>query len=73
MKVVAASLRFAEMAAGENERIVMESVPFENIAQWPRLLDGPLKEILAQALANERRYQPELHQFDLAVGGTDRG
>ena len=33
LKAVAASLRFAEMAAGENERIVMQSVPFENIAQ----------------------------------------
>jgi len=46
LKAVAASLRFAEMAAEENERIVMQLVPFENIAQWPRLLDGPLKKVL---------------------------
>jgi hypothetical protein len=67
LKAVAASLRFAEMAAEENEHIVMQSVPFENIAQWPSLLDGPLKEIPTQALANERRHQSKLHQFDLAL------
>src|SRR5262245_61950508 len=34
----------------------------------PRPVDGPLEEIPPQALADELRHQPELHQFDLAFG-----
>src|SRR5262245_42572693 len=33
----------------------------------PRPVDGPLEEIPPQALADELRQQPELHQFDLAL------
>src|SRR5262249_59324336 len=33
----------------------------------PRSVDGPLEEIPSQALADELRQHPELHQFDLGL------
>src|SRR5262245_38636117 len=34
LKALAAQFRFAEVVAGENERIVLKDVPFENVGQW---------------------------------------
>lgn len=34
LREIADHFRFAEAAAGENERIVLQSVPFENAGQW---------------------------------------